>query len=71
MHIAQRFAAIVLTLGLSAGLASCGFHLKGSNPTATPLVYNKLNLVLPDNTDELENRLSIYLNATGALDIQT
>jgi LPS-assembly lipoprotein len=65
MHIAQRFAAIVLTLGLSAGLASCGFHLKGSNPTATPLVYNKLNLVLPDNTDELENRLSIYLSATG------
>ena len=65
MHIAQRFAAIVLTLGLSAGLASCGFQLKGSNPTATPLVYNKLNLVLPDNTDELENRLSIYLSATG------
>ena len=60
MHLAQRLAAIVLTLGLSAGLVGCGFHLKGSNPAATPLVYNK-----PDNTDELENRLSIYLSATG------
>ena len=65
MHLAQRFAAIVLTLGLSAGLVGCGFHLKGSNPAAIPLVYNKLTLVLPDNTDELENRLSIYLSATG------
>jgi LPS-assembly lipoprotein len=65
MHLAQRLAAIVLTLGLSAGLVGCGFHLKGSNPAATPLVYNKLTLVLPDNTDELENRLSIYLSATG------
>ena len=65
MHLAQRLAAIVLTLGLSAGLFGCGFHLKGSNPAAIPLVYNKLTLVLPDNTDELENRLSIYLSATG------
>jgi LPS-assembly lipoprotein len=65
MHLAQRAAAIVLTLGLSAGLVGCGFHLKGSNPTAVPLVYNKLTLVLPDYTDELENRLSIYLSATG------
>ena len=65
MHLAQRLAAIVLTLGLSAGLVGCGFHLKGSNPAAIPLVYNKLTLVLPDNTDELVNRLSIYLSATG------
>ena len=65
MHLAQRLAAIVLTLGLSAGLVGCGFHLKGSNPAAIPLVYNKLTLVLPDNTDELENRLSSYLSATG------
>ena len=65
MHLAQRLAAIVLTLGLSAGLVGCGFHLKGSNLAAIPLVYNKLTLVLPDNTDELENRLSIYLSATG------
>jgi outer membrane lipopolysaccharide assembly protein LptE/RlpB len=28
MHLAQRLAAIVLTLGLSAGLVGCGFHLK-------------------------------------------
>ena len=28
MHLAQRLAAVVLTLGLSAGLVGCGFHLK-------------------------------------------
>lgn len=65
MHLAQRAAAIVLTLGLSAGLVGCGFHLKGSNPTAAPLVYNKLTLAMPANTGELENKLSIYLSATG------
>ena len=65
MHLVQRLAAIVLTLGLGAGLVGCGFHLKGSNPTAAPLVYNKLSLVLPANTDELLDRLSIYLSATG------
>lgn len=32
MHLAQRLAAVVLTLGLSAGLVGCGFHLKGTNP---------------------------------------
>ncbi|ENV09928.1 MULTISPECIES: LPS assembly lipoprotein LptE [Acinetobacter] len=65
MHLAQRAAAIVLTLGLSAGLVGCGFHLKGSNPTAAPLVYNKLTLAMPASTSELENKLSIYLSATG------
>lgn len=65
MHLAQRLAAIVLTLGLSVSLVGCGFHLKGNNPAAMPLVYNKLTLVLPDNIDELENRLSVYLSATG------
>ena len=39
MHLAQRLAAIVLTLGLSAGLVGCGFHLKGTEPTAMPLAY--------------------------------
>ena len=47
MHLAKRLAAVVLTLGLSAGLVGCGFHLKGTNPTATPLVYKKLSLELP------------------------
>lgn len=28
MHLVQRVAAIVLTLGLSASLVGCGFHLK-------------------------------------------
>lgn len=65
MHLAQRLAAVVITLGLSAGLVGCGFHLKGTNTTATPLVYTKLNLVLPANTEDLQKKLSVYLTATG------
>ena len=65
MHLAQRLAAVVLTLGLGASLVGCGFHLKGTNPQATPLVYTKLQLVLPENTDDLEKKLSVYLAATG------
>ena len=66
MHLVQRVAAVVLTLGLSAGLVGCDFHLKGTNPKATPLVYTKLNLQLPKNTQELESKLSVYLAASGA-----
>ena len=65
MHLVKRLAAVVLTLGLSAGLVVCGFHLKGTNPMATPLVYTKLQLVLPENTQDLEKKLSAYLSATG------
>lgn len=65
MHLGKRLAAVVLTLGLGAGLTGCGFHLKGTNLTATPLVYTKLQLILPANTSELEKKLSVYLTATG------
>ena len=65
MHLVKRLAAVVLTLGLGAGLVGCGFHLKGTNPMATPLVYTKLQLVLPENTQDLEKKLSAYLSATG------
>ncbi|MEA1816220.1 LPS assembly lipoprotein LptE [Acinetobacter baumannii] len=65
MHLAQRLAAVVLTLGLSTGLVGCGFHLKGTNPTATPLVYKKLSLELPAKTDDLETQLKVYLTANG------
>lgn len=71
MHLAQRLATVVLTLGLSAGMVGCDFHLKGTNPTATPLVYTKLNLVLPqdiddtDDTDDFQRKLSVYLTASG------
>lgn len=65
MHFAQRIAAVMVTLGLSVGLVGCGFHLKGTSPTTAPLAYQKLNLVLPKNTDELEKQLSVYLAASG------
>lgn len=65
MHLVQRVAAIVLTLGLSASLVGCGFHLKGMNPTTAPVAYSKMRLVLPDNSEELHEKLAIYLAATG------
>lgn len=65
MHLGKRLAAVVLTLGLSVGFVGCGFHLKGTNQTTTPLVYTKLQLILPTNTSELEKKLSVYLTATG------
>lgn len=80
MHLAQRLATVVLTLGLGAGLVGCDFHLKGTNPTATPLVYTKLQLIMPNNarsvsnnntqpvmnnTQDLEKKLSVYLTAAG------
>lgn len=65
MHFVQRIAAIVLTLGLVASLGGCGFHLKGSNPVATPMVYNKMSLVMPQSAQSLEQKLSVYLTAAG------
>lgn len=65
MHLVQRVAAIVLTLGLSASLVGCGFHLKGMNPTTAPVAYSKMRLVLPNNTEELQEKLAVYLGATG------
>ena len=65
MHVVQRIAAIVLTLGLAAGFSGCGFHLKGTNPAATPMVYNKLSLQMPKSAQSLEHKLSVYLTAAG------
>ena len=65
MHLAQRLAAVVLTLGLSAGLVGCDFHLKGTDTTATPLVYDKIQLIVPREAEDLERVLSTHLSATG------
>ena len=65
MHLVQRVAAIVLTLGLGAGLTGCGFHLKGTNPNVAPVTYANMKLVLPKDTEELEEKLNIYLGAAG------
>lgn len=65
MHLSKRLAIAVLTLGLSATMVGCGFHLKGTNPTSTPLAYTKLELALPANTSDLERKLSVYLTAAG------
>ena len=65
MHLSKRLAAVVLTLGLGAGLTGCDFHLKGTNPTTTALAYTKLELSIPDNSEDLEKKLSAYLSASG------
>ncbi len=65
MHLVQRVAAIVLTMGLSAGMVGCGFHLKGTNPAAVPVAYSNMRLALPENTDDLHEKLAIYLGSAG------
>ena len=65
MRLGNRLAVIVLTCGLSAGLVGCGFHLKGMNPSVAPIAYQKLNLIMPANTEELEEKLVMYLGAAG------
>lgn len=67
MHLVQRIAAIVLTLGLSASLVGCGFHLKGTNPSAAPIAYSKLHLAMPQygDTQDFEKKLGVYLTASG------
>lgn len=65
MHLGKRLAAIVLTCGLSAGLVGCGFHLKGTNPSSAPVAYSVMSLSLPPNTEELQEKLAVYLGAAG------
>jgi len=65
MHLGKRLAAIVLTCGLSAGLVGCGFHLKGNNPSSAPVTYSVMSLSLPPNTEELQEKLAVYLGAAG------
>lgn len=65
MHLGKRLAAIVLTCGLSAGLLGCGFHLKGTNPTTAPVAYSVMHLALPANTEDLQEKLAVYLGAAG------
>ena len=65
MHLGKRLAAIVLTCGLSAGMVGCGFHLKGTNPSTAPIEFKKMNLIMPPDTEDLEEKLVVYLSATG------
>lgn len=68
MALGQRIATIVFTLGLSAGLVGCGFHLKGKNLVSTPVVYANMNIALPntsEKTEHLEEKLALYLGAAG------
>ena len=35
------------------------------NPSVTPIAYNKINLVMPANTEALQEKLAVYLGAAG------
>ncbi|SDB81031.1 LPS-assembly lipoprotein LptE [Acinetobacter boissieri] len=65
MHLTHRLAAVVLTLGLSASLVGCGFHLVGKGPYATPVAYNNMALSLPNKANALEEKLVVYLTGNG------
>lgn len=67
MHLGKGLTAMVLTCGLSVGLVGCGgFYLKGTNPsTVAPVEYQKMNLVIPESASALEEKLAIYLVASG------
>lgn len=65
MHLTHRFAAVVLTLGLSESLVGCGFNLVGKSPYATPVAYNNMALSLPTKAEALKEKLIVYLTGNG------
>lgn len=65
MHLVQRVAAVVLTLGLSASLVGCGFHLKGKSTTSAPVQYSRMSITVPSNAENLEEKLALYLSSAG------
>ncbi|MEB3753580.1 LPS assembly lipoprotein LptE [Acinetobacter sp. MD2(2019)] len=65
MRFAPRFAAIVLTLGLGAGLTGCGFHLVDRGTHNAPLAYQHMKLNLPSSSSVLGDKLKIYLTGDG------
>ena len=71
MHLIRRFAIIVLSLGLSASLVGCGFQLRGAQIKALPTQYQSVQLALPDNAQDLEKPLKVYLSNLGAQVNQT
>lgn len=79
MHLVPRLASVVLTLGLSASLVGCGFHLKGLSPTSIPVAYPHMKLNLPSEAmhvsdsnnnvipqgNTLQTKLKMYLSGYG------
>lgn len=66
MHLTHRIATIVLTLGLSASLASCGFHLRGTQIATLPADYRSIQLSVSEAAQDLQKPLTIYLSNLGA-----
>lgn len=65
MHFVQRVAAVVFTLGLSVSLVGCGFHLKGKDPSAVPVEYSRMFITTPENSENLQEKLALYLGSAG------
>lgn len=66
MFIFPRIATIVLALGLTSSLASCGFHLRGTQSSVLPAAYQSIQLQLADDAEILKRPLSLYLSNLGA-----
>ena len=65
MHLVQRVSAVILTLGLSASLVGCGFHLKGKSIDSIPVQYSRMSITVPSNAENLEQKLALYLSSAG------
>ncbi|MFT4020306.1 MAG: hypothetical protein QM666_02185 [Acinetobacter sp.] len=64
----SRIATILLTLGLSAGMTGCGFHLKGLNSGSAPIVYQHMKLSLPSNAAQLKDSNNITVSQSNTLE---
>jgi LPS-assembly lipoprotein len=66
MHLSHQLAAIVLSLGLTASLSGCGFHLRGTQTAALPQDYQSIALAIPEQAQDLKKPLEIALTNIGS-----
>jgi LPS-assembly lipoprotein len=62
--LAQCIAIPMICLSM-AGLAGCGFHLRGTQTAAIPAEYQQLTLNLPKEAKLLDEPLRVYLQSLG------
>lgn len=66
MQLGKRFAAIILSCGLSASLIGCGFQLRGTQSAPIAQEYQHLKIELPEQAQPLKKPLTVYLTNLGA-----
>lgn len=66
MHLGKHLVTLLLACGLSASFIGCGFQLRGTQSTAIAKNYQHIQLVLPDQAQQLKKPLELYLTNLGA-----